>query len=346
MKTTAKEIASFLQISPSAVSLALNGRPGVSPATRKRVIEAAEQLGYTAFKNLDQVKPLTNLRFIIYTGDQNVVKEISFYSIVLKGIEKEARKMGYNVFVSYLSQKGDLGSQFKTLSRDVDGILLLGTELKMHDEVFKTFKNNADCPIVVVDNNLFDFDTDCVATDNLGGAYQAIRFLAENGHKKIGYICSRQRIPNFDERTEGILLAQKEFPEIEIEKIPVNFSTDRAKEEISAWLKDRPQIPTAFFADSDIIAFGAMQAFNSSGYRIPDDISIIGFDDMPACEMVSPPLTSVQVMKVQMGKQAVQLLHNRIAEAKSSSSSANYRMLISTKIKVRQSVAPPNPKQI
>ena len=340
MKTTAKEIANFLQISPSAVSLALNGRPGVSPATRKRVIEAAEQLGYTNVKNLDQIKPLTNLRFIIYTGGQNVVKEISFYSIVLKGIEKEARTLGYNVFVSYLSQNDHLASQFRLLSKDVDGILLLGTELKLHDKIFDIFVNNAECPIIVVDNNLFGFDADCVATDNVGGAYRAIRFLVENGHTNIGYFCSKQRIPNFDERTEGILLAQKEFPEIQVKKIPVNFSTDKAHEEITAWLKEQSEIPTAFFSDSDIIAFGAMQAFTSLGYKIPDDISMIGFDDMPACEMVSPPLTSVQVMKVQMGKQAVQLLHNRIAGAKSSFSKANYRMIISTKIKIRQSVAP------
>jgi len=124
----------------------------------------------------------------------------------------------------------------------------------------------------------------------------------------------------------------------------VDFSTEKAYRDICRWLQEQDVLPTAFFADSDVIAFGAIRAFNRFGFRVPEDISVIGFDDMPACEMVSPPLTSIRVMKVMMGSTAMEILHQRITEMDTPSATeqtGRFRIAISTDIKVRRTVAPP-----
>lgn len=315
MSVTIKDIARALHISPSAVSLALNGKSGVSESTREKITTMAIEMGYLPSRQISWMKPSANIRFLIFLNTTNVVTEISFYSFVLHGIQSEAKELGYNVLVNYITKDADGNWQEDIPLIDTIGILALGTELHNNDinnEFFSAFTDH--CPTIILDNNLFSSDIDCIATNNTLGSYQAIQHLIHSGHKHIGYLTSRQRIHNFDERATGVERAIQENPNVVFQKIPVTFSTSKAAQELSSWLLSNPNPPTAFFAESDIIAFGAMQAFNSYGYRVPEDISIIGFDDMPACDMVSPPLTSIHVSKERMGIMAVRQLHEKLTE--------------------------------
>ncbi len=342
MNVTAREIAEMLKVSPSAVSLALNGKPGISEETRKKIMEKARELGYRSGIGQSQAKLPPSVRFVVYINGKNVVKEISFHSIVLRGIEAKAKELGYNVLVHYFEQRNGGVEQIAALAQDVEGVLLLGTEFQGYDETCAAILNTVKCPVVVIDNNLFRDDVDCIVTDNTCGAYQAVEYLWSCGHRRIGYFCSKDLIPNFSERSAGVHMAVKNHPDVALERIPVSFATEKAHRDVCDWLKDKKEIPTGFFADSDVIAFGAMQAFARFGYRIPEDVSIVGFDDMPACEMVSPPLTSIRVMKNQTGAIAMQRLHERIVCAKEKRPDpVHLHITISTKLKERNSVAAP-----
>ena len=351
MSITAKEIAEMLNVSPSAVSLALNGRPGVSDATRELIINTAAKYDYTVPQRQNSISATCNIRYVIYVGEGLVVNEISFHSIVLQGIEARAKKLGYNVLVSYFYSNHDETEQLNAIFQNTAGIILLGTELDESSGLLEhpVVKQHPEVPIVIVDTETFHYEIDCVFTDNLRGAYKAIEFLINQGHTKIGYLTSIQRILNFDERSEGVHRAMADHPEATLQVVPVDFSSEKAYRDICLWLKDNNDLPTAFFADSDVIAFGAIRAFNRFDYKVPDDVSILGFDDMPACEMISPQLTSIRVMKVLMGSKAVEILHQRITEMSTASATEQtgvLRIAISTDVKIRRSVTSPRLKSI
>ena len=257
-----------------------------------------------------------------------------------------AKELGYNVLVSYFDHQKAGADQIAALGQDVEGVLILGTELGAPEAGCAAILNNLKCHVVVVDNNLMRDNVDCIVTDNLGGAYQAISYLRRLGHTRIGYLCSRQRIPTSTSAARAWTWPRGATRTWVVERIPVSFSTSKAYREVDEWLQKRKDVPTAFFADSDIIAFGAMQAFDRSGLRVPGDVSIVGFDDMPACEMVSPQLTSVRVMKTQTGRLAMQILHERITgERKSAYDGINVHIAVSTCIKERNSAAPLAPAE-
>ena len=340
MTITAKMIAKELGISPSAVSLALNGKSGVSEETRQNVIDKAAEMGYFQHRFGPQQRTSQTIRFVVYIGGKDVVNEIPFYSYVLRGAEIRAKELGYNVLVSYYNHADMVQQELDKLSLDVSGILFMGTELHREDLAPGFSFGKQPCPVIMIDNELFSEETNTVTTDNVRGARKAIQYLAEQGHRKIGYLSSLQRIPNFDSRCEGVNQAAGQYPDISIEKIPVNFATKKNVHDIMEWVNQAKDLPTALFADSDIIALGAIQALTRCGYRIPEDISVIGFDDMDASRLVNPPLTTIRVMKLEMGIAAVELLHKRIRNNHPElGTDAIYNVTITTRLKERKSVA-------
>lgn len=342
MTVTAKMIAKELGVSPSAVSLALNGKSGISEETRKTIIEKASEMGYFAGRFRPMEKQPRNIRFVVYNGGKDVLSEIPFYSYVLRGVEIRAKEQGYNTLVSYYNGQSITQEDTEELCKGMDGILIMGTELHREDFAGRICMKKLPCPVVMIDNSLFGDQINSVVTDNFHGAYKAIEYLVNWGHTRIGYLCSRQRIQNFDERSMGVELAQRDYPDTRIERIPVNFATKKSVADIEQWIRNTKELPTALFADSDMIAFGAIQALTGCGYRIPEDISVIGFDDMDACRLVNPPLTTIQVMKLQMGIAAFTLLENWV-EGKFTvmGDDACFNLVVTTKVKERRSVSRP-----
>jgi LacI family transcriptional regulator len=179
--------------------------------------------------------------------------------------------------------------------------------------------DNAMSPIVVVDSCFPDMKYDSVVINNTDSAFNATNYFIECGHKKIGYLMGTPRIQNFFYREMGFRRALHQNG-LEFEsKFLVNVSStmDGVYSDIIHYLKDCPELPTAFFADNDIIALGAIKAFKEAGYNIPNDISIIGLDDMPFCEISSPRLSTIKVYKNEMGKMAVRQLLNRMKDKSS-----------------------------
>jgi len=192
-----------------------------------------------------------------------------------------------------------------------DGIILLATELSLSDFI-PFFKSEH--PLVVLDGSLADGQSDTVLINNFQGAYDAVCELVRQGHRRIGYLKSTFPIYNFGQRELGVVraLATAGLTLEPAYTCAVEPSIDGAYRGVSDWLDLKPDLPTAFFADNDIIAFGAMKAIKEHGYAIPGDISIIGFDDLPYCEIIDPPLTTVKVMKHSLGKLAVDRLLDRM----------------------------------
>ncbi|MCF0146034.1 MAG: LacI family DNA-binding transcriptional regulator [Eubacterium sp.] len=348
MSVTIKDIAEAVHVSPAAVSLALNGKPGISENVRKQILQTAEELHYSR-RSEKRISEKPSIRYVIYVSEGSVVLSISFHSLVLKGIEKRAQELGYNVLISYLYENQMMEQQLRELQQNVRGILMLATEFDEDSPLCEALCriNQEICPVILLDYLLIRSPIDCIATDNFNGAYQAISYLAGQGHQKIGYFTSFDYISNFGERSRGVDAAAKAAENVALTRVPTRFSTKNAYTDIYDWAKkqDPDNLPTAFFADSDIIAFGALQAFSRLDIRVPEDISIMGFDDMPECDMILPALTTIHVAKETMGSEGMRLMNRRIRERTvpkqiDPADQPPLHMMISTSVKERNSVLP------
>ena len=316
MKLKSKDIAKKLSISPSAVSLALNNKPGVSEETRKKVLKVIEQMGYTT--NMLSKPALThnhNIRFIVYKKHGLVVSDTPFFSALMEGIDREARSLGYNLIVTYMDENKDNLMKILRIIKETspNGIMLLATEMTKED--LKPFKK-LNIPLLLLDSYFESENLDTVIINNIQGVYKATCYLAELGHIDIGYLHSSVWINNFDQRMAGFKKAINDKGL----KLNKNFifclesTIDGSYKNMLKILEKKPKLPTAMFADNDIIAFGAIKAMKEFGIRIPQDVSVVGFDDMPFCEMTDPPLTTVRVYKQRMGMIALKRLVERIDE--------------------------------
>lgn len=343
MRINGKDIAKKLGISPSAVSLAINGKTGVSEETRERVMAEAVRMGYFVPKK--NTPAARNVRYVIFMEDGDTVKETQFYSIVLQGIEARAKEHGYSVFVSYFYSDGDWKEQTAAACKDVSGLIILATEVTDRHiaMAMESGLQNQKLPIILVDNATSVVDVDSVVADSLRGAYRAVMYLLDKGHPDVGYLRSRSRIDNFDQREAGVLKARAErgIPD-RLHVVDVGISSEGAYRDMCAWLDEGGRPRSAYFADNDIIAAACVRALRAKGFRVPQEVSVVGFDDMPICNMLDPTLSTVRVMKKQLGMTAMDILRLRIEErdyALSNPETGAYRMVVSTTLVERESVS-------
>ena len=313
---TAKDIATKLGLSPAAVSLALNGKPGVSDATRALVLETAMQLGYTRLDSATYPPANRTICFVRYADKiVTIAEHSSFSSLVLQGIEARSSELGYSTQVRYLYAGDMYNRQTLDTLRNVDGIIFLGTDITEPrlPELEQLFESLESTPVVIVDNFLLANRVDCVGNDCFGGARSAVEHLIKTGHRRIGYVKANQRIRNFDEREAGIHAALSQAGLELALTVEVGVSSENAFQDFDAWVKQGLPLPDALFAENDILAAAAIRVLKKHGYQVPEDISVVGFDDTPMCEMLDPPLSTVRCFKEDLGAVAVEHLHRRIS---------------------------------
>ncbi len=331
MKLTVKDIAKAANVSPATVSNALNNRKGVSEEIKQHVLKTARELGYSKETSADK----NGIRLVIFKRHGYVVNDTPFFSSLIEGIEKECRLQGYELLISHVSiMDKDFKEILAGLNNDSSsGMLLLGTEMIHEDlDLFSNYRN----PIVLLDSCLRSSTTNSVLINNEDASYRATSYLIENGHTEIGYIGSSAFIKNFFYRRQGFLDALHES-KIAVKQeylVSVEPTMEGAYRDMSVFLQNNKSLPTAFFADNDTIAFGVMRALKEKGINIPNDVSIIGFDDMPFCEITSPRLTTVKVFKQEMGSAAVKRLMTLMLE----SSGPAQKIQINTELIIRDSV--------
>lgn len=312
---TAKELANKLGLSQSAVSLALNGKPGVSSRTRERVLEAAMQLGYSRLQPAGPSHTGKTVCFIRYGGTViNAAEHTSFASFVLKGMEARATELGYNTQVRYLNTGEMYNRQVLEFIRQAAGVIFLGTDLteQQMPEMEQFLSQLDNCPVVVVDSMVMAGRVDSVGNDSFGGACAAVRHLIGRGCKQIGYVKAKQRILNFRDRERGVQAALEEAGMTLACQIPVDVSPEVAVGDFEAWLEKGLPMPDGLYVDNDILAASVIRILKRHHYRIPEDVSVIGFDDIPMCEMLEPPLSTVRLAKEELGAVAMDHLQYRI----------------------------------
>lgn len=310
-KLTITEIAKLSNVSPSAVSIVLNNKKGVSDETRRRITEIIEKYQYT---------PNPNSRRLIFNKTNNISilfrRNISplehfFYSEVSTAILHECESLGYNLLFTSVRIENDtviLPNVIK--SYDVDGIIFYGDMDYLIINSIKKF----DIPYIVVDSHLSNDDTISVSADYAEATYTAVKHLIDLGHTKISYIGNNLLSQYSSQTFSGFKKAVNEKNII----IPLNWIQIDAHDEKTAnkcmenILLSSSQMPSAVFCCADIYAIGAIKYIKELGLKIPDDISVVSVDDIILSQYIEPPLTTVKIDKVEMGRLAMNLLIKKI----------------------------------
>lgn len=303
MKANIKTISEMTGFSAATVSNALNNKRGVNKDTAEKILKAAREIGYLDSPRINQVKLVT------YIANGSIVNDSPFFSLLMAGVEAECRQLSVDT-VSYHLEKGDPNYEAylqELLGDPSSALLILATEL---DGAEAAKFQQAVAPVVILDNWYEDLPFDAVLIDNADAAYKAVSHLIEMGHTRIGHLRGKFEIKNFYYRRQGYLRAMGEHGLTVDPAYTLSLSTgmESSCADMSAILAKGPQLPTAFFADNDMIALGAMRALQQAGYRVPRDVSLVGFDDLPFCAISSPPLTTVKVHNYDMGRAAVRRL--------------------------------------
>jgi LacI family transcriptional regulator len=313
MKVTAKDVASAAGVSPATASLVFRNKPGVGKKTREKVFACAQELGY---EYISENKHTNTILLIIYKRHGQVVRDTPFFEELIKGVSDATYRYGYHrLSVSYFYANEDHAEQMQSLrSVKCAGIILLATEALAQDI---TPFEHLGVPIVLLDSWYPTKHLDSVIIDNARGAWEAVRHLISKGHKRIGYLHSGVAIRNFLERQEGFYSAMRSLdPERKgrLSVIRVASTIEGAYKDMNAYLETNPKLCSAYFADNDLVAVGCMRALEEHGVRLPDDVSIIGFDDTIYCKTITPNLTTMVVPKTAMGDLSVRRLDDRIKE--------------------------------
>ena len=303
---TAKELAALLQLSESAVSLALNNKPGVSRETRRRVLDAARDHDYDFSRKAvsrDQKKGI--ICFAVYRKSGAVVGDTPFFSELTDGISDRCRRDGYECVIRYLYEDEDLRDQiYEIRTSSFAGVIVLATEM---EEPTLSLFDVLEIPLVFLDAYFERPEYNFIMINNTQGAYLATRYLIRKCRTQPGYLRSSYWISNFEARADGFYKAIREAgmstSHSLVHRLPP--SQEGAYADMKELLRSA-QPAKCYFADNDLIAIGAMQALREAGYRIPEDVSVVGFDDISSAEYVSPPLTTIEVPKSYLGETAVE----------------------------------------
>lgn len=317
----AKDLAKMIGVSEATLSLVLNRKPGISQKTRDQVTKKIKELGYEYMIQKDEKSAnpgVTNnkiISFVLFKENGKLLGMNSFFPLILDGIETVARKHGYTLNIINI-ERSQIDRQLNYIRESgCAGFVIFATE--MHEDVVDKFKS-LDIPFIVFDNYFKGRELNCVKVNNEQGTYLAVKHLYEMGHRKIGYLSSGIDINSFHERQKHAFEAMEEFGLTECRKYlyTIGYASDHAEEGMTQLLEHIPKdaLPTAFLADNDLVAIGALQALKKNGYEIPKDISIIGYDDRPICTLIEPKLTTIRLPREKFGSASVELLIQEIEE--------------------------------
>ncbi len=336
-RVTLRTVAREARVSPSTVSLYLRGLPGVSSETQRRIGAAVEKLGYQSHTNgTSTQRRLVGL--IVERLPLPVFSDL-FYAEVMQGLQEQANRVGFSLIFTAIDKQNLLDV---IEDQQAEGWLVLGggnvTDAEIQAAHHKGIR------LVLVDNYVPDANVSCVVPDNSIGGYRAIQHLVELGHRRIAILCGPTKYKTLTDRLNGALLAARELG-LGTDQLYVQppLSSGRPKKGIlelqAVWASGFA--PTAIFAVSDKTAFGVYEAALGAGLRIPDDLSVIGFDDLANSLHAEPPLTTIRIPKREFGLVAMQKLVDLLNDHAHGHLIVPTKTLIYTSLMVRESTASP-----
>lgn len=295
---TSRDIADIAGVSQATVSRALRNSPLVRKETRDRIQAIARELNYFVNRNAASLRTheSNTLALLLFDdGSETDTRMNLFLMSLLNDIVRIAAGLGYDVLVSLQQLSDDWHIQYQASNR-ADGLILLGYGDYMQYREKLTALNDANTRFMIWGPLIKDFPGHTFGCDNEDGGYQATRHLIDIGRRNIAFIGSQsRRSPEHGARHAGYRRAQQEAGVTCNEQL--RFAADNSEHQgyrATVQLLESGTAFDAIFAGTDLIAIGAMRALQDAGKRVPGDVSVVGFDDMPLAAHVSPGLTTVQ----------------------------------------------------
>lgn len=309
MKVSIYDVAKKAGVSVVTVSRVINNAPTVRQSSREKVMKAIEELNYqpsAAARSLAKGK--TNVIGLIIPNLTD-----TFFMEVVAQVDNELEKRGYFLALSVIDKYDDdhkSRCNFFFQQERVDGILVMTPQFE--DEYVQELKSK-NIPFVLLDNQHYPFKEASIVVDNFKGGYEVARHLLELGHTDIGFIGGPKDSLSATQRWEGFT---KALDEVGIQPSTVNwgeFDIANGYSTLHEWAKE-DMVPKAIFAADDYIAFGAIDALRELGKKVPEDVSIVGYDDHPFCSQLHPFLSTVKQPAVNIGTRGVETLFEIMKE--------------------------------
>lgn len=303
MKVSIRDLSKMTGFSPATISNALNHKKGVNRETAEEIFRVARETGYLS------TNAVTKIKLLLFKKNGLIIEDTPFFQSLIEGFEEECHRLGYEMVIARADQRdADYEHQVQEHLRE-QGVAVVVLATEMMDGDLEPYRN-APCPLVILDHWSESMEFNSVLINNADAARMITEHILDNGHTEIGYLRGSFRIKGFRSRFVGFQTALKKrrIPYKEEYTITLGTSLNGAYQDMLQYLRKGNRLPTAFFADNDMIALGAMKALQEMGYRVPEDISLVGFDDLPFSAISSPALTTLRVPNKEMGKMAVRRL--------------------------------------
>lgn len=339
-RLTIREVAQALGVSTATVSRAIHGRGRISPDTRARILVQLERLGYTPNLHAQSLAGQRSMAVALeYLGAVEVLAD-SFLMELARGVQQSLVPHRYRLLLNLTGDHEYRRSVVRhwIRARVVDGVVVVGNPRIDPDWLNALVSEGIPAVWIAYDApEPLPPRTAVVQLDIAPGWSEAVSYLRQHGHQQIGYLGAHSDDPALEiiheaARKSGLRLA------------PILFASGETPADGYATaqqlLHAQPR-PTALLARTDLLAFGAMQALQQSGLRIPDDIALVGHDDLPIAQWMNPPLSSIQIDYAQLGRAAVELLMRLMDNP----DAALAPVRVATRFIPRQSAAPATPPQ-
>ena len=325
MRVKAIDIARELDVSKATVSLALNNKPGVNEKTKKMILECKARLESRDVN--DKIFPKKDsgyvIRIIVATRGLGIIQnaELDLWTDVNAVFDTIAKEWGCTLEVSYFNMLKDSKEKMvNDCNQDyVAGVMLFGTEMYPSDaEMFRKIHK----PKVVYDCDLMDDAYPCVVVNNEDGVRRAVDYLVEHQKKNIVYLARNRKIYNYEHRRIGFVNAMREYNLLLDEKTQL-LTMGETIEEIYQNMKkyiELNKLPDAFIFESYHLSIGAIRAFRSENVKVPEDISVIGIDELPDYLTGEYQLTTIRIPHTERAKLAMQLLYHEMHDSCSTKS--------------------------
>lgn len=310
MGVTIKDIAKEASVSVTTVSRVLNNKPDVNYKTKEKVLQVIKKLNYN---------PNGLARGLVLQKTYTIgliIPDICnpYFPEIARGIQDQAKKMGYSVIL--YNTDNDKKSEIEAIqllkSKQVDGIIL-SLSVSNNEELDQLEDHNF--PVVQIDRKISGSNSPSVTIDNIISAYNATEYLLQLGHKRLAHITGNLGTKTGQDRLQGFQKAIQAYgvnwnPDYICEG---NYSKDSGYQQMKRLL-ELPKRPTAIFAANDLMALGAYEAIFDAGLKIPEEITIIGHDDIDVASLIRPGLTTMSQPTYNLGQIAAKMLIQKIKE--------------------------------
>ncbi|HYD51548.1 MAG TPA: LacI family DNA-binding transcriptional regulator [Gemmatimonadaceae bacterium] len=339
-RATIQDVAVRAGVSISTVSAVLNDRTTVKESTRDQVLEAIRELNYRPRPALRRPASAPSTRSVAF-----IFRDAGnpYYDEVMAGAQDVLEQHGYHMLVGASDGIGDRERKLVDLLRakDFDGVLLTPVLDRTADlaHLFELKRRNVSFVLL---EEVYGIQASLVDVDSVMGSKKAVQHLIGLGHSHIVHFAGPEYSHHSSERTAGVRAAYSESSLVFSSEyvIPAGDSLQEGYESGLAYFRGRPpsKRPTAITCYNDLVAIGVCRALAELGLRVPDDVSIVGYDDLPLLDFISPHLTTVQVPKRDVGRLAAEMLHQEIEHGPPATPRKVY---LQPSLVVRESTAPP-----